>query len=169
MARNLCSLSPDSQRPSPTTIWDSRKVPIATALKRALVKLFHKMQEVDSINLNLARSVLCLKNPHVIIQVPIKTERSLKSHTIAPTTPPLLRMAVRSPAACNLSSPSITKVNLTHTSSPQLKVWSVREVRRGSRWPPRNDVWVRRCKTVSTGRYHTCAHDSAQSTTSGPD
>jgi hypothetical protein len=167
MARNLCSLSPDSQPPSPTTIWDSRKVPIvATALKRALVKLFLKMQEVDSINLNLAPSVLCLKNPHVTTQE--VTERSLKSHTIAPTIPPLSRMAVRSPAACNLSNPSITKVNLTPTSSPRLKAWLVRGVRRGSLWPPRNGGWVRRCRTDSTGRCHTCVHGYARSTTSGP-
>jgi hypothetical protein len=170
MARNLCSQSPDSQPLSPTTIWDSRKVPIvATALKRAHVKLFHKMQEVDSINLNLARSVLCLKNHHVITQVPIKTGRSLKSLTTDPTIPPLSRMAVRNPAACNLSNPSITKVNLTPTSSRQLKVWLVRGVRRGSRWPPRNDGWVRRCRTDSTERCHTCAHGYARSTTLGPD
>ena len=169
MARNLCSLSPDSQQTSPTTIWDLRKVPIATALKRALVKLFHKMREVDSINLNLALFDLCWKNPHVITRVPIKTERSLKSLTITPTIPLRLRMEVRNPAVCNLSNRSLTKVNLTLTSSPRLKVWSEREVRRGSRWLPRNAVWVRRCRTVSTGRYHTCARDSARSTTSVPE
>jgi hypothetical protein len=168
MARNLCSLSPDSQPPSPTIIWDSRKVPIvATALKKAHVKLFLKMREVDSINLNLAPSVLCSRNPPVITQE--VTEPSLKFHTTAPTTPPQLRMAVRSPAACNLSNPSITKVNLTPTSSPQLRAWSVRGVRRGSRWPPRDGGWVRRCRTDSTGRSHTCAHGYARSTTLGPD
>jgi hypothetical protein len=168
MARNLCSQSPDSQPLSPTTIWDSRKVPIvATALKRAHVKQFLKMQEVDSINLNLAQSALCSRNPPVTTQE--VTERSLKFQTIAPTIPPLSRMAVRNPAACNLSNPNITKVNLTPTSSRRLRVWLVRGVRRGSRWLPRNDGWVRRCRTDSTGRCRTCAHGYALSTTLGPD
>jgi hypothetical protein len=77
------------------------------------------MREVDSINLNLAQSVLCLKNPPVTTQE--VTELSLKFHTTDPTTPPLSRMAVRNPAACNLSNPNIMKVNLTPTSSQQLK------------------------------------------------
>jgi hypothetical protein len=78
------------------------------------------MQEVDSINLNLAPSALCLKNPPVTTQE--VTERSLKFQTIAPTIPHQSRMEVRNPAACNLSNPSLTKVNLTPTSSRQLRV-----------------------------------------------
>ena len=75
-------------------------------------------------------------------------------------------MEVRNPAACNLNTPNTTRANSTRISSQRLKVLLAHVVRRDSPWPQPNAVWVRKSKTVSTGKCPTCALVSVRSITS---